>query len=495
PEPPPAVGMPTKDEFVAGSKLPTGPDLTGAPTFQPLVAASSTAKPESEYGPSISTNTAKPESEYDPSTSSNIAKPESEYSDPSGVAGDALEVDRAFRAGGASQAAQTLADLTMQHRAEPGYADTLLKTSARTLQDISSELGERANKGKLDDPKKDSHGKYNTTYETLKNLSVVAGQVGPDSLKLLGQTLAASTPDKSDINQLDDKLKELKSENMPGLDKLAGTLVTELEASGKNKAAKALREEHKPLAEVPPGPPPDGNRWVPGTPLALAKNAHATNLRDDFNHAKNGDYNWFEGDIRMELNREGKIEMRHGGNETGDNLTLMEWLNKGKEQGVGLKLDVKDDRVFNNRFLEDVRAAGVPNERLMFNYGFDVMSKHGKATRDMFPGATLAINPPGEGSMDEKIAQMTAAVECGGLTRPVTFVFEYGQHPTKPAQIEALEKLGPISIWRGNTFDGQSKKKAEDELRALNITGMIDLKEGVMSKVRDTVPGLDHLRF
>ncbi|WP_342376157.1 FAM151 family protein [Myxococcus stipitatus] len=489
--PPSATGPSTKDEFVASTNAATGPDLTGAPQIQTLAAT--------------------PEGENTPSTGP-TAKPASEYSRPSGVEGDAMDVDLAFKLGGPSQAAQALADLTLKNRDVPGYADSLLKASAPTLQSISDKLGERTSKGGLDDKKKDSFGKYNTTYETLKGLAVVADKAGPEGLKLLGQSLASATPNKGEINQLDDKLNELGDEKVPGLEKLAGTLVTELEASGKNKAAKELRKEYKPLAEVPAAPPP-GNRWTPGTPLSEAKNAHTTNTRSDFDHAKNGDYTWFEGDVRMEFNREGKIEMRHDeGNETGDNLTLTEWLNKGKELGVGLKLDVKDDRVFDNRFLEEVRASGVPDNKLMFNYGFGKAADEGARTRAMFPGATLALNPPG-GPMNEQvdklIGQVTSINDANKLPStgpnkpPVTFVFEYGKHPTDPALINKLKEYGTISIWRGNTFQSLSVEDSTKNLRNLGIDGMIDLKESAVSAVtetfkdavKNTVQGLIPRRF
>ncbi|WP_338863781.1 hypothetical protein [Myxococcus stipitatus] len=474
--PAPATGMPTKDEFVASTNAAAGPDLTGAPQFQTLAAPA--------------------EGESTPSTA-NIAKPASEYSRPGGVEGDALDVDLAFQQGGPSQAAQALSDLTLKNRDVPGYADSLLKASSKTLQAISDKLGERTKDSDLDDNKKDSFGKYNTTYETLKNLSVVAGKAGPEGLKLLGQSLAAGTPNDKGLNQLDDNLKTLKEEHMPGIAKLAGTLVTELELSGKDNAAALLRKEHKRLAEAPAEPPP-GNRWTVGTPLDKAENAHSTNTRGEFNVAKNGSNTWFEGDIRMGENDkdESRILMKHGEDfERGEHLTFMEWLNKGRELGVGLKLDVKDSDVFNNRFLEDVRASGVPDGKLMFNYGFDKAVDKGIQTRAMFPGSTLAINPPG-GSMQEQVDKMIEQVttinkannlESTGPNRPpVTFVFEYGKHPTDPKQIEDLKKYGTISIWRGNSFQSLSVEDSTKNLRKLGIDGMIDLKESVMSTITNT---------
>ncbi|NTX08559.1 FAM151A/B family protein [Myxococcus sp. CA040A] len=384
----------------------------------------------------------------------------------------------------------------MDPRTPPGFTDELLKAAAPTLQAISDSLGERTRNGKLDDDKKDAHGRFNTTHETLKNLSVVANKAGPEGVKLLGQTLAAATPDKSELNQFDDKLKALQKEKTPGLDKLAGSLVTELEASGKSKAAKELRKEHVSLAELPPPPPPQKPRWEEDMKLADAHNAHSTNTRGDFNKAAKGDYNWMEGDVSMEINDKGRIEMRHDPiHEKGDNLTLTEWLNKGKELGVGLKLDVKDEAVFGQGFLNEVRAAGVPEHQLMFNYGFQKAADHGVETRAMFPGATIAINPPSPDKVpkgSDPISEMVKMVETGGVTKPVTFVFEYGKHPTNPADIARLQDLGPISVWRGATLTGMSEEDATRHLKKdLGYTGMIDLKETAMNDpgaaIKDTV--------
>ncbi|WP_338867905.1 FAM151A/B family protein [Myxococcus stipitatus] len=468
PSPPPEVGMRKKDDFVGGS-LPKGPDLTGAPMPPPLPDDLSNASPmplpmlvPPERLPPLPPGAV---SVQEPILTLDVA---------------AQSVANKLADGGPSAASKRLANLVTDPRYPPGFADELLKAATPTLQAMANTLGERAGNGKLDDDKKDAHGKLNTTHETLKNLSTVANSVGPEGVKLLGQTLAAATPDKSELNQFDDKLAELKDEKMPGLDKLAGSLVTELEASGKGKAAKELRKEHTSLAELPPpsSPPAREWQWTPGRPLSEAHNAHSTNTRGDFNDAVKGKYNWLEGDVSMELNDTGRIEMRHDGtHEKGDNLTLTEWLNKGKELGTGLKLDVKDGAAFDHGFLEEVRAAGVPDGLLMFNYGFDEVRKQGPKTREMFPNAMIAINPPSEGTLQEKVDQMERLVASGEITQPVNFVFEYGSHPNTPEMVAQLQRLGPISIWRGNTFTGDSVENAENKLKDLGIAGMIDLKE------------------
>src|SRR5262245_5187470 len=68
--------------------------------------------------------------------------------------------------------------------------------------------------------------------------------------------------------------------------------------------------------------------WWRGRPLSEAKNAHKTNTKEQFDEAMKNGSNFFEGDVRKEIHGD-RIEMRHDdGQETGDNLTLKEWLAK-----------------------------------------------------------------------------------------------------------------------------------------------------------------------
>src|SRR3954462_14291589 len=50
--------------------------------------------------------------------------------------------------------------------------------------------------------------------------------------------------------------------------------------------------------------------WWAGRPLSQARNAHRTNTKEQFNDALHSGANWFEGDVRKEINSD-RIEMRH----------------------------------------------------------------------------------------------------------------------------------------------------------------------------------------
>lgn len=243
-------------------------------------------------------------------------------------------------------------------------------------------------------------------------------------------------------------------------------------------------------AAVDPGFPGDlarivdamDDRWFAGRPLSDAHNAHRTNTREEFEAALAGGYNWFEGDIRAEINHPDRLEMRHDRtHERGDNLTLREWLEMGRDAGRGLKLDVKETALM-ERLLDTIEEVGVPEERLMLNLGDGGMDEWGAEIRRRFPEATLAINPAGEldgrrndgGPIEDwQVERMIALAERFG--GPVTFVLHEGQ-VTRDA-VARLQEIGPVSVW-GNVDDPAGRAIA---LRDLGVAGMIDLgsKHGV----------------
>ncbi len=97
--------------------------------------------------------------------------------------------------------------------------------------------------------------------------------------------------------------------------------------------------------------------------LGNAKNAHRTNTREQFEAALKSGANWFEGDVRLEIDGSG-IEMRHDqAHESGDNLTLREWLTMGKASGRGLKLDVKESQHL-PAILDELERARTPSREV-----------------------------------------------------------------------------------------------------------------------------------
>ena len=207
--------------------------------------------------------------------------------------------------------------------------------------------------------------------------------------------------------------------------------------------------------------------WWMGRPLSEGKNAHKTNTRQQLDAAMKDGSNWFEGDVRKEIHGD-RVEMRHDpGQESGDNLTLKEWLAKGKASGRGLKLDVKDSYEL-PEIIKEVKAAHVPSERLMWNLGDGELDKFGKQIRKEFPNSIIAIN---SGTTKRAIEHAKA------LGRPVTFVKRFDQVSDK--DIKRLERFGPISLWNDTGVGGLSSKdipKVTAELRRRGVTGMIDLR-------------------
>lgn len=220
-----------------------------------------------------------------------------------------------------------------------------------------------------------------------------------------------------------------------------------------------------------------GTMWWGGRSLSQVHNAHKSNTREQLEEALRGGYNFLEGDIREEINHDGRLEMRHDKtHEGGDNLTLKEWLEIGKASGRGLKLDFKEAQ-FTPQILKTVEDVGVPQDRLMFNLGYDDMQKWGDEIRKKFPNATLALNPPpNDGKMSVKDAQkMVAQAKQFGL--PVTFVARFDW--LTDDVIKTLEASGPVSVWNSQ-FEGQKVEdpaKEAAKLRDRGVSGVIDLRE------------------
>ncbi len=219
--------------------------------------------------------------------------------------------------------------------------------------------------------------------------------------------------------------------------------------------------------------------WWAGRPLSEARNAHSTNTRGDFNTALAGGYNFFEGDVRVELNPPHALEMRHdAGDERGDNLTLAEWLKLGTASGRGLKLDVKEtDRL--PELLDAVASSGLPEGRLMLNLSDAAMRKWGPLIRERLGSSTLALNPPagevnGKLSTRQVEAMASLAKELGG---PVTFVVRVDLLTDEA--IRTLSPLGPVSVWNDPGRPAPADLgKADQDLRRRGVTGVVDLRPG-----------------
>jgi hypothetical protein len=210
--------------------------------------------------------------------------------------------------------------------------------------------------------------------------------------------------------------------------------------------------------------------WWAGRPLSEARNAHRTNTKEQFDDALHSNANWFEGDVRKEINSD-RMEMRHDTtHESGDNMTLHEWLTAGVKTGRGLKLDVKEpDHV--PEILDELEKVGVPQDRLMLNLGYGAFEQWGSQIRERFPNALLALNPPTDGKIGKAEAEKLVA-QAQRLGGPVTFEARYDQLTDEAIAI--LKPHGTISVW-GSGVDNVSG--TTEQLRHRGVDGMIDLSD------------------
>jgi hypothetical protein len=213
--------------------------------------------------------------------------------------------------------------------------------------------------------------------------------------------------------------------------------------------------------------------WHRGQPLSEARNAHRTNTKEQFQDALKSGANWFEGDVRLEIDKSG-IEMRHDTqHESGDNLTLREWLTMGKASGRGLKLDVKEPEHM-AEILKTIKEVGIPEERLMLNLGFDAMNKWGAEIRKQFPNAILAINPPTDGKLSAADARRMVD-QAKKFGDPVNFVVRYNNLTDEAIREFQKHPGASISVWGSGVDDVAA---TTESLKRRGVNGMIDLAEG-----------------
>jgi hypothetical protein len=213
--------------------------------------------------------------------------------------------------------------------------------------------------------------------------------------------------------------------------------------------------------------------WHGGQPLSEARNAHRTNTKEQFQDALKSGANWFEGDVRLEIDGSG-IEMRHDKqHESGDNLTLREWLTMGKASGRGLKLDVKEPEHM-AEILKMIKEVGIPEERLMLNLGFGAMKQWGAEIRKQFPNAILAINPPTDSKVGAAEARRMVE-QAKQFGDPANFVVRYDRLTDEAIREFKKHPGAEISVWGSGVKD---VSRTTEELKRRGVNGMIDLAGG-----------------
>ncbi len=265
---------------------------------------------------------------------------------------------------------------------------------------------------------------------------------------------------------------------------------TESGESAERTAAQADGADEKFPGRIDKEHPWDNTRYS----LEGARNSHRTNTKEQFDDALKQNTQWLESDVRREIDHPERMETRHDeGQESGDNLPLSDWLNKGLETGRGLKLDIKDqDRT--PQILDEVEKAGAPDERMMFNLGSSGIDRYGKEIRRRFPNSILAINPPSGGMTRQNLEKMVRqADETGG---PTTFVLR--EDEVTDEAIKALKGHGTISVWNSPGFalpgDTSPEERAEN-LHRRGVNGLIDLRpdKGPLDLIGDGIDKLQSL--
>jgi hypothetical protein len=107
-----------------------------------------------------------------------------------------------------------------------------------------------------------------------------------------------------------------------------------------------------------------GREWDVDAPLVTGRNAHKTNTPDEMRDELGKDFNWLEGDLR--LDKDNIPVMSHDEEDEGAGLKLDEWLAIGGAGERGLKVDVKEAEAI-PKLLEKLEASDIPDGRIMLN--------------------------------------------------------------------------------------------------------------------------------
>lgn len=215
--------------------------------------------------------------------------------------------------------------------------------------------------------------------------------------------------------------------------------------------------------------------WPPGYDIGLARNAHNTNTPDEMAEALAGNYDYLEGDVRID--RHGTVIMAH---DKGDarGMSLEEWLAIGGAAGRGLKLDFKEANAIMPA-LAAVHRHGIPDERLNINitvYGSrdaNVTVAMLRTIRRMFPRAIINLSVSVNGYTREVLTHMARMARVVG--QPAMFPLRLDL--VSPTVIAALRPYGKVAIWNSPEIYSPTDIDAERaRLRAMSVNGTIDLR-------------------
>ncbi|MEO6867747.1 MAG: DUF2181 domain-containing protein [Gaiellales bacterium] len=212
--------------------------------------------------------------------------------------------------------------------------------------------------------------------------------------------------------------------------------------------------------------------WDPDAPLAKGRNAHHSNTEQELRDAlqSDADYNWLEGDLRV--NDAGTLVMAHDADKEDSGLTLDQWLAIGSASERGMKVDVKEDAAI-PELLDALEASGIPDGRLMINIG-SVPLAQVTEIRNRFPDAWLALNPKASASgySDAALEQTIQAAQAAGGRVSFPIRWDIASDDV----INRLQQHGDVSIWTSQTRGTPDDTDAETvSLRRRGVSGVVDL--------------------
>ena len=187
--------------------------------------------------------------------------------------------------------------------------------------------------------------------------------------------------------------------------------------------------------------------------------------------ALENDYNWLEGDLRVDSS--GELVMAHDADKEGAGLKLDEWLAIGGAGERGLKIDVKESEAI-PALLDQLEASDIPDGRIMLNVGTGVGESGIREMRERFPDAWLAINPsPGDdndyGPDDLGEATELADIAGGRVAFPLRWDL------VDQRVVDTLKPHGKVSIWTSQAEGTPDQPGRESrKLRDMGVEGVID---------------------
>jgi hypothetical protein len=215
--------------------------------------------------------------------------------------------------------------------------------------------------------------------------------------------------------------------------------------------------------------------WPLDGDIADARNKHVTNTYFEMKDGIDGDYNWFESDIRMQG---GKPVAAHGTwNHHGFNMA--DWVKIGAASQRGLKLDFKESAAITPS-VALLKQANVPEQRIILNIGVtpdapSIMVKPSKLKdlRAQFPNVILNLSPSRDTYTPEMIDYcVKTANEVGG---PIMFPLN-AQYVT-PEIVKGFKAGGKVALYNNPTqWDPGNIAAATAKFRSWGVDGMIDLR-------------------